>query len=57
MREKISKQPPPTPTARAVGPCATIIQIGRMPRHWKFTQHHRTTQPSLSVGCTDTNIK
>ena len=24
------------------GPCPTIIQTGR---HWKFTQHHRTTRP------------
>ena len=22
-----------------------MIQISRMPRHWKFTQHHRTTRP------------
>ena len=37
------KQPPPAPTASAVGPCPTVIQIvGRPPppRHWKFTQHH-----------------
>ena len=27
MRVKISKQPPPAPTASAVGPCPTIIQI------------------------------
>ena len=36
---------PPAPTASAVGPCPTLIQISRMPRHWKFTQHHRTTRP------------
>ena len=40
----MSKQPPPAPTARAIGPCSTIIQISRTPRHWKFTQHHRTTR-------------
>ena len=45
MREKISKQPPPAPTASATGPCPTIIQISRTPRHWKITQHHRTTRP------------
>ena len=44
MREKMSKQPPPAPTASATGPCPTIIQISRTPRHWKFTQH-RTTRP------------
>ena len=27
MRIKISKQPPPAPTASAVGPCPTLIQI------------------------------
>ena len=34
---KMSKQPPPTPTARPVGPCPTLVQISRTPRHWKFT--------------------
>ena len=27
MRVKMSKQPPPAPTTRAVGPCPTVIQI------------------------------
>ena len=36
---------PPAPTASAVGPCPTLIQISRAHRHWKFTQHHRTTRP------------
>ena len=27
MRGKMSKQPPPAPTASAVGPCHTVIQI------------------------------
>ena len=27
MRVKMSKQPPPAPTARAVGPSPTVIQI------------------------------
>ena len=27
MRVKMSKQPPPAPTASAVGPCSTVIQI------------------------------
>ena len=45
MREKRSKQPPPAPTASATGPCPTIIQISRTPRHWKFTQHLGTTGP------------
>ena len=48
MREKLSKQPPPAPTTSAVGPCPTIIQIIRTPRHWNFTQHHRTTRPPLA---------
>ena len=30
MRVKISKQPPPAPTASAIGPCPTIIKtVGR----------------------------
>ena len=41
----MSKQPPPAPTASAIGPCPTIIKISRTPWHWKFTQHHRTTRP------------
>ena len=41
----MSKQPPPAPTASTIGPCPTIIQISRSPRHWKFTQHLRTTRP------------
>ena len=42
MRVKMSKQPPPAPTASAVGPCSPNC---RTPRHWKFTQHHHTTRP------------
>ena len=38
---KMSKQPPPAPTVSAVGPCPTVIQISRTPRHWKL--HHPTT--------------
>ena len=45
MRKKISTQLPPAPTASTVGPCPTLIQISRTPRHWKLTQHHRTTRP------------
>ena len=45
MREKMSKQSPPAPTASATGPCPTIIQISRTTRHWKITQHLRTTRP------------
>ena len=34
MRVKKSKQPPPTPTASAVGPCPTVIQtVGRPAYH------------------------
>ena len=46
MREKMSKQTPSEPTVRAIDPCPTIIQISRMPQHWKFTQHLRTIWPS-----------
>ena len=43
----MSKQPPPAPTASTVGPCPTLIQISRTPRHWRFTQHHRITRLPL----------
>ena len=42
MSEKFSKQPPPAPTTSAIGPCPTVIQISRTPRHWKFTLYLRT---------------
>ena len=29
----MSKHPPPTPTASAIGPCPTSAQISRTPRH------------------------
>ena len=29
----MSKQPPPAPSARAIGPCPTIIQTSRTPRN------------------------
>ena len=45
MRVKMSKQPPPAPTASAEGPCPTLIQTSRTPRHWKFTQDHCATRP------------
>ena len=38
---------PPEPTASTIGPCPTVIQVSRTPRHWKFTQHLRTTLPPL----------
>ena len=38
----MSKQPPPAPIARTIGPCPTLIQTGRTPRHRKFIQHLRT---------------
>ena len=45
-RKNVQTPPPQSaPTASAIGPCPTIIQISRTPRHWKFTQHLRTTRP------------
>ena len=46
-RKNVQTNPPPAPTASAIGPCPTIIQSSRTPRHWKFTQHLRTTRPPL----------
>ena len=50
MRVKKSKQPPPAPTASAVGPCPTLIQTRRTPRTWKFIQDHLTTRPPPQRG-------
>ena len=50
MRVKISKQPPPAPTASTIGPCPTVIQVSRTPQHRKFTQHLRTTRPPHDQG-------
>ena len=41
----MSKQTPPAPTASALSPCPTMIQISRTPRHWKLIQYHCTTRP------------
>ena len=55
----MSKQPPPAPTASAVGPCPTLIWISRTHQHWKFTQHHRTTPvkgPRMILTYTAKNV-
>ena len=31
MRDKMSKQPPPAPTANTTGPCPTIIELAGRP--------------------------
>ena len=49
MREKMSKQAPPAPTASTVGPSPTCIQISGTPRYWKFIQFHRTTRPLQEI--------
>ena len=44
MRVKMSKQPPPAPTASAVGPCPTAIKTGRPALEvYTATSHHPTT--------------
>ena len=43
--KKMSKQPPPAPTASAISPCPTIIQTSRTLQHCMFTQHPRSTRP------------
>ena len=47
----MSKPPQSAPTASTLGPCPTLIQISRTPRHWKFTQHHpNNPHPHLRGG-------
>ena len=62
-REKIderknAKQPPPAPTASAIGPCPIIIQSRWTSRHWNFTQRLRTTQspPQKNIESRSINI-
>ena len=45
MRVKMSKQPPLAPTASAVGPCPTVIQIVGPPalEAYPGPSHHPTT--------------
>ena len=45
-QEKISKQPPPAPTARTICPCLTVILISKVPWHKKKTPSARL-QPTL----------
>ena len=40
---------PPAPSASEVGPRPTLIQISRTLWHWKFIQHHRTTDHPSSM--------
>ena len=49
----MSKQPPPAPTASAVGPCPTVIQIvgrpgpGSLPRTIKPPDHPRLQRSQI----------
>ena len=47
--KNVQKRKPPAPTASAIGPCPTLMQISRTPRQWKFTQHLPITQPPQST--------
>ena len=51
MRVKMSKQPPSAPTASAVGPCPTVIQIVGRPalEVYPGPSHHPTT-PMARTG-------
>ena len=59
MRVKMSKQPPPAPTASAIGPCPTVIQIvgrpgiGSLPSTIAPPDH----PPSVSVTCIAVSIQ
>ena len=54
MRVKLSKQPPPAPTASAVGPCPTVIQsvgrpgTGSLPSTIAPTDHPRAVRSTYS---------
>ena len=43
-REENVQRNSPAPTLSAAGPCTSVIQISRTPRHWKFypaPSHHK----------------
>ena len=44
-RVKMSKQPPTRTYCKRNRPLPYYHPNCRTPRHWKFTQHHRTTRP------------
>ena len=49
--ERKNVQTTPTRTyCKRNTPLPYCNQNGRTPRHWKFTQHHRTTRPPPSAG-------
>ena len=51
MREKMSKPPPPAPTASAIGPCPTVIQIVGRPGTGSFPSTIAPPDhPPLSLG-------
>ena len=50
MRVKMSKHPPPAPTASAEGPCPTVIQIvGHPGTGWLFVLRLTALWDSISV--------
>ena len=67
MRVKMSKQPPPAPTASAVGPCPTVIQIvgrpgtGSLPSTIAPPDHprvyRRTTVPLDTISTQDSDLQ
>ena len=60
-RVKMSKQPPPAPTASAVGPCPTVIQIvgrpgpGSLPRTIAPPNHPEDDERLIMKGCVQWN--
>ena len=51
MTVKMSKQPPTRTDCKRSRPLPYYNPNCRTPRHWQFTQHHRTTRPLLyAVG-------
>ena len=49
MRVKMSKPPPTRTYCKCNRPLPYCNQNCRTPRHWKVTQHHRTTRPPPSL--------
>ena len=47
MRLKMSKQPPPAPTGRTIGPCPTVIKIVGRPGTGSLPS---TIRPPLALG-------
>ena len=56
MRVKMSNQPPPAPTASAVGPCPTVIQIVAPALEVYPAPSPHPTTPTCYIGTSEKDL-